>query len=225
MSKASNILRQINSKVGGDLYQLKFPEAVTKKRVMLIGIDVCHSGPNSVVGFVASTNPGLSQYYSEHIVQKKNQEIVSTHMTEAIMRAVHAFAEKHNRNFPTHFIIYRDGVGETMRDQVIRSEVEQFKQAITQCYNNAEHEPKIALVVVNKRITQRFFVKDAQGRLSNPPSGCIIDRTLVENEISDKTANRPFDFYLTPATANQGCVLPTHIFVAMNETGLTKVEL
>jgi len=38
---------------------------------MLIGIDVCHSGPNSIVGFSASINREMSQYYSDHFVQKK----------------------------------------------------------------------------------------------------------------------------------------------------------
>lgn len=28
LSKATNILRQINSKIGGDLYHLKFPESL-----------------------------------------------------------------------------------------------------------------------------------------------------------------------------------------------------
>lgn len=60
MSKASNVLKQINSKTGGDLYELIFPKAVTDKRTMLIGIDVCHAGPNSVVGFVATTNKAMS---------------------------------------------------------------------------------------------------------------------------------------------------------------------
>ena len=64
MSKASNILRQINSKIGGDLYQMRFPEAMDSKRTMLIGIDVCHAGPASVVGFSASTNRAMTQYYS-----------------------------------------------------------------------------------------------------------------------------------------------------------------
>jgi thiol-disulfide isomerase/thioredoxin len=71
LSKATNILRQINSKVGGDLFELKFPDKFEKKRTMLIGIDVCHAGPNSIVGFSASTNKEMSQYYSEHIIQKK----------------------------------------------------------------------------------------------------------------------------------------------------------
>lgn len=71
LSKASNILRQINSKIGGDLFHLKFPEKMDNMRTMLIGIDVCHSGGNSIVGFSASINPEMSQYYSDFIVQKK----------------------------------------------------------------------------------------------------------------------------------------------------------
>jgi len=35
---------------------------------MLIGIDVCHAGDNSVVGFSASTNKELSQYYSDFLI-------------------------------------------------------------------------------------------------------------------------------------------------------------
>ena len=60
MSKGSNVLRQINSKIGGDLYQMKFPDAMESKRTMLIGIDVCHAGPTSVVGFSASTNTTMT---------------------------------------------------------------------------------------------------------------------------------------------------------------------
>jgi hypothetical protein len=43
-SKASNIIRQMNSKVRGDLFTMKFPEVIEASRTMLIGIDVCHSG-------------------------------------------------------------------------------------------------------------------------------------------------------------------------------------
>lgn len=60
LAKATNILRQINSKAGGDLYNLKFPEELNSKRTMLIGIDVCHAGPQSIVGFSASINKEMS---------------------------------------------------------------------------------------------------------------------------------------------------------------------
>jgi hypothetical protein len=55
LSVASNILRQINSKLGGDLFNLKFSKELCS-RTMLIGIDVCHAGPNSIVGFCATIN-------------------------------------------------------------------------------------------------------------------------------------------------------------------------
>lgn len=70
LSVASNVLRQINSKLGGDLFELKFTKDLFE-RTMLIGIDVCHSGPNSIVGFCASINKARSQYYSERITQRK----------------------------------------------------------------------------------------------------------------------------------------------------------
>lgn len=66
LSVASNVLRQINSKLGGDLYNIKFGKELSPL-TMLIGIDVCHSGPNSIVGFCASVNRQRSQYYSERI--------------------------------------------------------------------------------------------------------------------------------------------------------------
>ena len=78
--------------------------------------------------------------------------------------------------------------------------------------------------MVNKRITQRFFVKDSRGQLMNPPSGCIVDQGLVEN--SDPNANGGvFDFFMMPSGANQGCVLPTHFHVPLNESALKKIEL
>jgi hypothetical protein len=61
-------------------------------------------------------------------------------------------------------------------------------------YNKSAKKPAITLIIVNKRITQRFFVDNGQGSLINPPSGCIVDTKLVENEDSDKE----YDFYLIP---------------------------
>lgn len=57
----------MNSKLGGDLFNLKFSKEVAPK-TMLMGIDVCHSGPSSIVGFCATINKEMSQYYSQKIV-------------------------------------------------------------------------------------------------------------------------------------------------------------
>lgn len=93
-SKASNIIRQINSKSGGDLFTMQFPEVLKAMRTMLIGIDVCHSGRRSVVGFAASTNKFMSQYFSDYIVQPKGQEIVKEKMVGLIRRAISSFENR-----------------------------------------------------------------------------------------------------------------------------------
>lgn len=41
LSVASNVLKQMVSKIGGELYLLEFPKNLSS-RTMLIGIDVCH---------------------------------------------------------------------------------------------------------------------------------------------------------------------------------------
>ena len=120
-------------------------------------------------------------------------------MKEALKAAIEVFSSGDKDKMPTNFIIYRDGVGDAQRQQILSKEVSQFKAAITDLYGPDQEMPKITLVVVNKRINQRFFVKDNRGELRNPPSGCIIDQGLVtsNNQEEEKT----FDFYMTPATA------------------------
>lgn len=90
---------------------------------MVIGIDVCHAGQKSVVGFAASTNPQCTHYFSDIIIQKKNQEIVKKDLDRCLVDAIKQFAENHKGSYPSKIIIYRDGVGEQMRDQIIAKEI------------------------------------------------------------------------------------------------------
>lgn len=178
--------------MGGDLYTMKFPDVFAKKRTMLIGIDVCHEGAQSIVGFSASVNEQMTQYFSDHFIQKKGQELVTSNLRESIGKALQVF-QKYHGNHPTNLIIYRDGVGEQMRDQVLQTEISQFTKAVKEIYNKASKAPEVTVIVVNKKVSQRFFVSDQQGKLSNPPSGCLIDKALVEKH----TDAKQFDFYLT----------------------------
>ena len=123
---------------------------------------------------------------------------------------------------PTNFIIYRDGVGDAQRQHILDREVSQFKEAIADSYGVIDKLPEITLIVVNKRINQRFFMEDQSGQLRNPPCGCIIDSKLV---MGDEKGNEKFDFYMTPATATQGCIQPTHFYVSKNESSLTKLQI
>ena len=82
-------------------------------------------------------------------------------MKESIEEAIKTFSNYHKNEFPTNFIIFRDGVGDAQRDQVLLAEIPQFEAAINKLYNKAAEKPEITVVVVNKRISQRFFVNDS----------------------------------------------------------------
>jgi len=139
-----------------------------------------------------------------------------------LKKAIETFAKGHGGKNPTDIIIFRDGVSGAERDQVVDREVSQFIEACKSIYNQAAIQPKITLVIVNKRIMQSFFVKGGNGRLENPPSGCLVDRELVE--CSGNNRNE-FDFFLFPMKGTQGCQKPTHFHVPLNQTNLTKLEL
>jgi Piwi domain len=65
-----NILRQINVKLGGDLWRMSFGKEISKN-TMLVGIDVCHKGKQSVIGFCATYDTNLCKYYTKASPQPK----------------------------------------------------------------------------------------------------------------------------------------------------------
>jgi hypothetical protein len=85
MSVASKIMIQINTKIGGESIRVKLPEFMTTSKVMIVGIDVCHQGKKSIVGFNASTNRYCTSFYSDVIIQAKNQEIVKKDLDRCLV--------------------------------------------------------------------------------------------------------------------------------------------
>jgi len=59
-----NIMRQINAKLGGDLWRLNFGQEISSK-TMLVGIDVCHKGKQSIIGFCATYDEHMCKYYTQ----------------------------------------------------------------------------------------------------------------------------------------------------------------
>ena len=82
LSLAGELLKQMNAKQGGDLYHLTFPK-MKFKHTMLVGMDVCHYGPKSIVGFCATMNDTFTKYYSQSYYQTKGKEIGNRRDLEA----------------------------------------------------------------------------------------------------------------------------------------------
>lgn len=136
---------------------------------------------------------------------------------------------------PKHIFIYRDGVGDSMRKQVIDQELAQLDKIVALEYgigqdNIPEEEkqgpPEITLIIVNKRVRQRFFQQtqqnNGQNYIDNPPQGTYVDNGFVEQS---EVIDGKFDFFLVPHSVTQGSVKPTHFYVAKNSSQISKMAI
>lgn len=125
---------------------------------MLVGLDVCHKGKESIIGFVASYDEHMCKYYTQANPQKqKGKEIIDADkLYEYFTNAFAAYKDYNKGALPDHVFIFRDGVGDSMRDMVLDKELPTLKKIIAENYESGE-APHITLIVVNKRVRQRFF--------------------------------------------------------------------
>ncbi|XP_048752927.1 piwi-like protein 1 isoform X2 [Ostrea edulis] len=207
MSVATKIAIQLNCKLGGEVWCLEVP----LKNMMVVGIDSYHDSSKkgrSVGGVVASTNQALTRYYSRCTFQHSMQELMDG-LKVCMKGALQKYHEV-NGVLPERIVVFRDGVGDGQLKAVFEYEMPQllecFKRSGGQDYN-----PRVAVIVVKKRINTRFFVKSGPS-LTNPPPGTIIDDVVT----------KPiwFDFFLVSQSVRQGTVTPTHYNVIWDTTGL-----
>ncbi|KAH0516955.1 Piwi-like protein 3, partial [Microtus ochrogaster] len=106
---------------------------------------------------------------------------------------------------PQSVVVYRDGVGDGQLQALLEKEVRQFQKFFTSSI-------KLTFIVVKKRINTRFFVENGD-KVTNPPSGTVVDQIVTRKEW--------YDFYIVSQTSNSGTVTPTHYNVIYDTKGLT----
>jgi len=197
---------QMNCKLGGQLWRLDIPLPKT----MVVGIDVCHDtlkGKRSVCGFTASLNEHFTKYYSRVTFQDSKQEVIDG--LKVCMDGALAKYWKLNNALPDRVIVFRDGVGDGMLQALMDHEVPQFYSAFRTI--NEQYNPRLAVVVVKKRIHTRLFTKQGQD-LVNPLPGTTAD--------GGPTHKDWYDYFLVSQHVTQGTVTPTHYHVIVDDTGL-----
>lgn len=151
---------------------------------MVAGIDVYHEagGKSSSVGaFVASINPSCTRWYSRVAHQMAGQELIDS-LKINFVAALRKYHEV-NHNLPDRIVIYRDGVGDGQLGYVSDYEVSQ----LAACFHTfgESYQPKLAMVIVQKRINTRLFAIQGGGRnkkLDNPPPGTVLDHTVTRKQ-------------------------------------------
>lgn len=111
-----------------------------------------------------------------------------------------------------------------MRAQVITHELEQLNKIVHMEYgvndDGNDFAPKHTLIIVNKRVRQRFFqIGQQNAHINNPPQGTYVDNGFVEQSV---VVDGKFDFFLVPHSVTQGAVKPTHFYVAANTSKISK---
>lgn len=209
-SVTQKVALQINCKLGGELWALEIP----LKSLMVIGIDVYHDasrGGRSVGGFVASMNKSLTRWYSRVCFQSPGQELIDG-LKMALTSSLKKFHTV-NHTLPDRIVVYRDGVGDGQLRTVAGYEVQQLSECFVS-FGEAYH-PKMAVVIVSKRINARIFVTQGNGpmpKLDNPGPGTILDHTITRKDW--------YDFYLVSQHVRQGTVTPTHYIVVHDKSEL-----
>ncbi|KAF5895430.1 piwi-like protein 2 isoform X1, partial [Clarias magur] len=209
-SIAQKILLQINCKLGGELWTVNVP----LKHLMVIGVDVHHDTTKktlSVMGFVASLNSLMTKWYSRVAFQMPNEEIINGFRV-CLLAALQKYYEV-NHSFPEKIIIYRDGVSDGQLKAVELYEIPQ----ILGCFETfPNYEPKLAFIVVQKRINTTLYAY-GDDRFVTPPPGTVLDHTVTNREW--------VDFYLMAHSIRQGCGFPTHYVTIYNTANLTPDHL
>ncbi|XP_038044639.1 piwi-like protein 1 isoform X1 [Patiria miniata] len=207
MSVATKIAMQINCKMGGELWTVLIP---SKMLMMVVGIDSYHDSATrgrSVGGFVASMNHDLSRYFSRCTFQHTGQELIDG-LKVCMTSALRKFKEI-NGKLPERVIIYRDGVGDGQLPAVVEYELPQVIDTFRMI--GTDYSPKCAVVVVKKRINNRFCSLN-QGNLVNPSPGTVIDSVVTKPDL--------YDFFLVSQSVRQGTVTPTSYNVIWDNSGL-----
>ncbi|RZF43381.1 hypothetical protein LSTR_LSTR001642 [Laodelphax striatellus] len=197
------IALQMNCKLGGTLWGVKIPFADT----MICGLDSYHDPSRrgcSWVGFIASVNKEVTRWYSQVLQQAPGQELVDV-LQPALSTALNAFHTE-NGKYPLKIIFYRDGVGDGQLKLVREHEVPQLLAVLKNVHSN--YEPKIAYVIVQKRINTRLFTMRREEE--NPLPGTVMDHTI--------TRRHYYDFFIVSQHVTQGTVAPTHYLVIFDTT-------
>ncbi|XP_011168648.1 piwi-like protein Ago3 isoform X1 [Solenopsis invicta] len=208
-SITEKIALQINCKLGGALWTVAMP----LKNSMICGIDVYHSGTGagarkSVAGFVASLDPRMTKWHSRICMQASNQELVDM-LQVCLTSAINTYYE-YNKCNPERIIIYRDGVGDGDLDYVEKYEVKQLIATFNRITPN--YKPQLSVIIVQKRINTRLFIKDEREGLANPGSGTVVDSCI--------TRRNYYDFFLVPQNVRQGTVTPIHYIVIHDSSNM-----
>ncbi len=175
MSIATKVAIQLNCKIGGTPWLLRYP----LKGMMTVGIDVSRDSKDRKVSWGALVaTMDLQRVEGETFFScvSKYSDFTkfSKQLAIDIRKALEVYKETH-KAYPEKIMIFRDGVGDGQIEYVHSTELQQIKDCLEQIYANNNYPLKLAFIIVSKKINTRIFGRDQR----NPPSGTVVDSIIT----------------------------------------------
>ena len=217
LSVVSNILIQMNTKIGGTSCIASFNEDIKKENLMIVGVDSSGYEDNGKLYQNLSFCASLDKYFTNYVNKKTTVTIedydntnlpIATFMETALSEYF-----KVHKKFPGGVIIYRQGISKGQKNY-LKTEIEQLHKIFNgdsdkKCFKDIKI--KYYYVLVNKKSSLKFFEESTynnkrnrnndKGIYDNPDSGLLICDKLIS---SDR-----FEFYIQPQKVTQGTATPT----------------
>ena len=206
LSIYSKILLQLNSKLGGLTYAIKFKNENEIKKIMVIGVDSSHiHGHRTGIAMVASDNFGFN-YCSEYIIEEENVNNLQMKIALFLNNVLIEYQKKKN-NIPNEIIIYRQGVSKEQK-MFLKNEITQIDDLLNgkkKEYFPLKNKIPYYYILVNKKTSWKFFQVDKK-EYYNPNEGL-----LIYDEVTNPNL---FEFYIQPQYVQSGSATPTCFHVA-----------
>ena len=217
LSVVSNILIQMNTKIGGTSCIADFTEDIKKENLMVVGVDSSGYEDKGTLYQNISFCASLDQYFTNYVNTKTTvtiEDYDNTNLPIAnFMETALSEYFKIHKKFPGGAIIYRQGISQGQKNY-LKTEIEQLQKIFNgesdkKCFKDIKI--KYYYVLVNKKSSLKFFEESTynnkknrnndKGIYDNPDSGLLICDKLIS---SDK-----FEFYIQPQKVTQGTATPT----------------
>ena len=207
MSVCSKIILQINAKLDGASYKIKFSNSIYERKLMVIGVDSSHFGHNTGVAMVATMDNDFTSFYNkEEVIEEKNKAQLEFKVSLFIEDALKEFLKKNNNKLPSGVIIYRQGVSLQQKDY-LTNEVKQIELRLNgemdQSFIKGKAKIPYYYILVNTKTNYKFFELKP---LKNPAPGLLV--------IDGITNPNFFEFYIQPQEVTGGSATPSCFHVA-----------
>ena len=241
----TRVIMQISAKLLGPLWHVNLDTPQTPmmaEPTMIVGIDIFDNKEfprKSAIGFVASLDAFVSQYFSTCCLidqvpknGEKYFDLVAQKIRLCMHEAFEAFADANDGVLPTNIIVYRNNVSKSDMKKIGQFEVEAVLDSIkatnseTWEEQHPEHhlangaktkecayDPHLTYILCMNNVPARFFVMGGAEGPKNPPPGTVLDAVAPGSD--------HYSFYLVNQHVSRGSAAPTQYVVGYDSSNFT----